>query len=516
MARRPAPPSAWLLAGLLVGWLGASRAQPARAAEVLTVTAVEVEGEIRAVRHLDLDGDGRPDLVVLWQPAEGAPGLTVLRSPPEGREAEWFGPAYRHPIALAGDLATAGALCLGRFGPGGEGRLRFLGPGGAVDLDASGRPAPGAAPRAPPTLLARSAGRPLVLWDGVADLDGDGVEECWFPLAAGEGALFVLGGRPEGDRRLSLTPTNRGISDGAHALYRYTYVPNLVAADLDGDGRRELLALKDGRLLGWDAAGPAPSGGVLEPGFSLAFPFLEPDPTLGPEEMRTPRLQIADVDGDGRADLLVSLLVGRRDQLGSVRTILYHFPGPFRDATTGALTKPRGRIDTESVALHPTFVDLDGDGTREYVGDAIRGTTLELLARMAGRDSEIHLTGYGLAGPEKTFAARPLFTLKRPYASSEAMSNRFGRSAWFEGDFDGDGRRDLLDLGNLERVEILRGRPAEDGRGIAFGPALFGPRALGGPLAADARIADLDGDGRSDAVLWSGRTLYLLRSGAGK
>jgi hypothetical protein len=34
----------------------------------------------------------------------------------------------------------------------------------------------------------------------------------------------------------------------------------------------------------------------------------------------------------------------------------------------------------------------------------------------------------------------------------------------------------------------------------------------GGELAPDAVIADLDGDGRSDAVLWSGDALHVVSS----
>ncbi len=503
MPWRALPPLALLLAlatqsGLTPTWAAAPQA-----------FSLELDGEIRAVRQIDLNGDGRPDLVVLAQPAEGAPTLHVLHAPEAGAASTWFREQDRRAIALDGELSACGALCVGRFGPAGQGRLRFLGPNGVIDLDGHGRRQDGAAQRAPATLMARSAGRALVFWDGVADLDGDGCDECWFPLAEGEGALFVLGGEPGGDRRLSLQASNVGTAAGEHALYRYAYVANLVPADLDGDGRLELLALQDNRLLAWSLG--APAGKVQAPGFSLELPFLAEDPALDPEEMRTPRLQIADVNGDGKSDLLVSLLVGRRDKLGSVRTILYHFPGPFRDATTGALVKPRGRIDTESVALHPAFVDLDGDGTLEYVGDSIRGTTMDLLARIAGRDSELHLVGYRLEGPGGTFSAAPLFTLKRTYASSEALSNRFGKSAWFEGDFDGDGQRDLLDLGNLESVEILRGNV--QGKRAEFGPALLGPLKMPQRLTADARILDLDGDGRSDAVRWSGRTLHLLSSG---
>ena len=437
--------------------------------------------------------------------------------------------------------------------------------------------ASGGARLAKPTLFGRSTGRSLVVWDGHADLDGDGREECWVPLAEGRGTMHVFGGTPAADRTLDLAATNRGTAGDAHTWSRYAYVPNLLPADLDGDGKRELVGLRDRTLLAWSVAAPATQG--AQPVFRLPLPFLEPEPGLGPEEMRTPRIQLADVNADGKADLLVSLLVGRRDKLGTLKTILFYYPGPFGDATTGLVT-PAARLDTESVALHPVFVDLDGDKKLEYVGDSIRGTKGDLMARLLGRDPEITLVGFRYDGTN--YARTPYFTVKRTYALSQAMSNAFGRSLHVEGDFDGDGLRDLLDLGNLSGVEILRGErlgknrftfrtplmrrvPVKDGPRARRGPhgsqrgrtdrrrALVGALALPGGLAEDAlmrlatrlalvcllasqgahaepprhaalsgpaypgslRLCDVDGDGAIDVFAIEARTVFGWRGRKG-
>ncbi|MDF1701736.1 MAG: hypothetical protein P1V36_11325, partial [Planctomycetota bacterium] len=357
-------------------------------------------------------------------------------------------------------------------------------------------------------LLARSAGQPLVFWDAIADLDRDGVDEVWFPDAKGDGPLRVFGGVPRSDRTLSIAANNRASSDHLFGVMRSAYVPNLFPADLDGDGTSELVALRDDQLVGWSLAAPVTAGKPLAPSYRLPLPFLAPDPDQGPEELRTARIQPDDVNGDGITDLLVTVITGMRTNLMSIRTVLFHYPGPFRDPKSGALVKPAARIDTQSIVLHPQFVDLDGDGAKEYVGDSIRGTMLDLIARLMGQDPKITFVGFRFDKQRGTFHDTPWFTVERLYASAEALNNTFGRSAWFGGDFDGDGRRDLMDLGNLSSVQVLSGA----GQAPAFDRTIVPAIPVQGGLTADAHVTDLNADGRADAVLWGDDKLYVLLS----
>jgi hypothetical protein len=476
----------------------------------------DVGGPIEAVRAFDANGDGRVDLVVLWTEtdASGArrQGLTVLLTPATPAGPAFFGDGDARRIPLEGPLQAAGALSLGRFGPKGEPRLRFLAPDGVHDVAVLSGAPPTAGP-AVPTLFARGPGRPLVFWDAAADLDGDGRDEGWFPAAEGNGATVVVGGA--GVRTLSIESGNRAETTAEHALVRRVFVPVLEAADLDGDGRKELLAHEEDHLVVWGGAG-AGDGAPEAPLFRLPLGLARTD--LGPDDIHTPRLQVADADRDGKADLLVTLVTGRRDQVSTLRTRLLHFPGPFRDGATGRLVPPRVRIDTESIALHPRFLDLDGDGDLDYLGDSIRGTEADLLRRVLGQAPTIWHVAFRFDRAKGTFEEVPWFSVERPYSRDEALSNRFGTSGHFGGDFDGDRLNDLLDLGDLGGLEILGAvarASAGPGDPVSFVAPLVPRTKTPEPLAADAIVRDLDGDGRSDAVLRSGSTLYLVvpRSG---
>jgi hypothetical protein len=464
------------------------------------------------VRVVDMDGDGRRDVVLLLKdPSSGVNSVLIARTPADPARKTFFPEGAVTRIPLAGALETCGALSVGRFGPKGVGRLRFLGPTGVLQLDDRGTPEPeGAAAAIGPTLFARGLGQDLIFWDGVADLDGDGLDELWVPLAEGDGPIHLAAGIPAQSRTLAITANNLGASTDVLLLSRHAYVPNLFPADMDGDGVSELVALRGEDLVGWSLSVAHSGAAPQAPSFRLHLPFLEPDPERAADAMHVPRIQLQDVDQDGTADLLVTLLAGQQSNLDSLRTILFHYPGPIRDPKTGALGAPSARLDTKSSVLHPLFVDVDRDGALEYVGDTMHGSQTELFARMLGKEPKITWFGFRFDRATKTFASAPCFSVERPYASSETLSNHFGRSAWFGGDFDGDGHGDLLDLGNLQSVEILRGRPDPKGELVHYEAGLLGPIPVQEGLRADARLSDLDGDGRTDAVLWSGEALYLI------
>jgi hypothetical protein len=477
----------------------------AAAAEAADVSLHEwpARGRVRAARATDLDADGRKDLVLLVEnpPGEGpaTTDLVLLRAPAEPDPKRWYRPAdeVRLPFdgPKAGVRARAGAVAIGRFGPHGEVRLRILSPDGAWDVDPA-KPEEPPAPAGGPTLLGRSPGAAPVFWDAVADLDGDGRDEAWWPDASG--GVSVAG--------LTIPVHDEANRSATESFFRRTWVPVLVPADTDGDGVRELVRLDGTALV---VARPA-RGGAPARTTRIELPFLAPDPARPPEELRTPRLTLADVDGDRVTDLLVTVVQGRADKVGGLRTALYHVPGPILDPATGALRAAKGRIDTESVALHPAFADLDGDGALDYVADSIRGSTFDLVRRVMGAEPEITFTAFRFDRAAGTFERSPFATVARPYASAQARGNTFGRSGFFEGDFDGDGVRDLLDLGNLTGVAVWRGAKGEG----AFTEPLVRRVAVGKDrtLAPDAVLDDLNGDGRTDAVLWSEDALFLVVS----
>ena len=182
-------------------------------------------------------------------------------------------------------------------------------------------------------------------------------------LAASDGLLFTcsaeglvsarpLGAGPAWERQLDERPTqalytadlsgrgpalvvggSQGVSvlDAATGELRFSHgapVHGMAAADSDGDGADELLILGDGELLRYDGAEATLVAG------DLTGSWLPPS--------------AADLDGDGRADLVLADRGGQLLSLGQGR-------GDLRAATGAPIVAP------------PSFADLDGDGRLEVL-----------------------------------------------------------------------------------------------------------------------------------------------------
>lgn len=227
---------------------------------------------------------------------------------------------------------------------------------------------------------------------------------------------------------------------------------SLALADLDNDGLDDLVVRTSGgvtSLLYRGAAGFAQQGSASTP--NLEF-VAEP----------------ADFDGDGDVDAISMEFSGtfhfhRND--GAGRLDLAPFLGP-----------PHA---PQLEQLHAA--DLDGDGDTELFGTRHSPGGLNVYDNLGG--------GNGFA----TLAHYPLLW--------------YGTKV-LHGDFDGDGRRDVISAG--VELAVLRGAP-----GGGFEPAVYLPWWLGG-YARDAVAADLEPDGDLDLLIVDEHALLsFLNSGSG-
>lgn len=288
----------------------------------------------------DLDGDGRPDLLAAI-PASEPPvpdgigdsgGLSLLRQ--DGNHPGRFLPAV---WVRTGGAANAAAV---------------------LDLTGDGWPdvavADGVQVNSRVLLLPQSATQPGLLLPPVS-----------VPLGTGHGFRDLKGADVNGDGRVDLVLAGHDCvalllqKDGG-GLAAPVFLPagphaeGVAVADLDGDGRLDLVAAN---------AGNAPDGGrggatvrvylQRQPGEFTATPIPVPDGAR--------QVAIGDLNGDGLPDLAVVSLVYQSLSTPSRVTVLLQSPvqrGAFLAGGTY-----NGTLSSNFLAL----ADLDGDGRTDIL-----------------------------------------------------------------------------------------------------------------------------------------------------
>ena len=305
----------------------------------------------------------------------------------------------------------------------------------------------------PPEQVAGPIGSELA----VLDYDGDGLADI--AGLEGDGVLTLRLGTPTGfaaATTLSLDSGSRG----------------LVAGDLTGDGRDDLVALLAtsakvalirGRADGTLQAPPAAD--VQAVGLAPTYAFSERAP-----------VGLADLDGDDDLDVVATVPFHQGGATPSEPPLDAHVTILVNDGE-GALTAQPTTLPVDNGLEDILLVTLAGDEDPDLViarGDQPSATALQVFPGAAGA----------------TFGAPA-------DAAAGAHATELD-----SGDFDDDGRADLV-VAHADRI----GRPSQSGSVV---PGTAAPASLGTPitvpdLAGDHIVAgDLDRDGRDDLYVADG------------
>jgi len=483
------------VAALALGAGAALRADDQRLA--LRLWVLRLPGDVLSVAPADMDADGDLDLVV----AHGSPTGRQVSVFLQGGLGERFAdaPAWRWAVP-----SDACAVVAGDLDPRPGGEVLFLSPRRLVLGHDRGKLR---ALAELATFFDYPEENALPVYDLVWDLDGDGLVEVAVPTKEGYTLLrrqaetsLAAGGAVAVPSKLQFGPSFETILLDRF-LTATSRLRRLSAADLDGDGRLDLVAYRDkgvARFLqGEDGSFPERPVAMTP----LATLSGARAGAGGSEGFDNVQIALDDVDRDGVIDLVVTRTEGELGVFETLRTQQRIHRG--RPGAAGAEwdeARPDVAINLKGVTDEPLLIDWDGDGRRDLILSTYRMDMFSNLQRAVTDSLTITYLIFrqrDRAAAEGLFGEEPDFTLDVE-VPLDVLQRRGGhKAALFDPDFDGDGVRDRVERTPSGELRVVMGRVLDGEVGFAE----EAPIELTVGRTEPPRVIDLDGDGRDELLL---------------
>ncbi len=464
--------------------LATTSALAAQARAPFEISEVAVEGRSVAAELADLDGDGRGDLFVAA--FRGVP-------PDERRVLSVYYQRDHGALPAAPDETLplpAGAAAYDLFEGDAGAEVLLLRPDRLTALSFAGRhfatrdlPLP--APALHFARDERGLDRMRIVQSGLGAGPRflvPGLGRCL--VLDAEGA--ALGLLEVGARANYFHPPRPGPLISESEAEMYLDFPRLHVGDVDGDGRGDVVATgrhevrvflqrDDGRF-------------SAEPSRTLPLSLMgQNDHVRGSGSVRS---ELADIDGDGRVDLVVARASGGLLDVKAETRVHLNRGGGW------ALAAPDQRFTSEGGAATIQLVDLDGDGRPELVDARIPVSVVEIVELLVTRSLDV-VTRIHRAGANGRFEERPWIERSFGIALDFNTFRPGGFVPTLAADLNADGYADLLSSGDGEAVEVFLGGPR---RRLA-------KRNGRQPLESSGRLrlGHYDRDGLPDFVLYNPR-----------
>lgn len=428
----------------------------------------------------DLDGDGRGDLVT----------ASFTKLPPNQQRKlrvhfQREDGSFREAPDWVAPLPDGSAAYDFLATPGGAREMLFLRRDRVTRLSLAGRSPAWSDIPLPGTTLAvapdeRGIDRMRIARDGLAAAP--------LLVVPGFGEVFVtrLDGQPVGrlatqSRANFFVPPRPGLLVSDNEADLYFEHPRIDAADVDGDGRGDLVVSNRHEILVF--LGREAGNFSAKPDQRHVLKLISEQDHV--RASGNARVEARDWTGDGRADLLVSVTQGGLLRAHTLTKLHVNRGG------TWEVEKADQTFEMNDGWAASDFLDLDGDGRLDFIEVRISSRILDLVEMLLTRSIDPELRAYRGA-QETPFDPKPALARSLDLGISFETQRTVGFLPALQ-DLNADGQLDLIAPYDGSLLEIHLGAP---------GPALE-PRAIRQPFDTTGviRFGDLDRDGLLDFVV---------------
>ena len=502
---------------------------PARSQELhrerFSEGVVRFEGKIQDVFPYDLDGDGKGDLLathtdfghngensatryvsVKWQIAggkmDGKPDQT------------WIVPG------------EAAVLLFGNFteSPGTE--IGYLTGDGAWVWEQKDRKYELAAKRLllVETFFDLSQDDSFPIWMWPPDLDGNGLTDLLIPQSDAY-RLYVQTKPGVYGRAFTLAmPSASESPEGGAAWVRVVKsVPKVEFQDVDGDFKQDVCMVWHDKFVYFlQGTEKGEDGGVRirfpsEPSGQFQLQFLQQRERK--DQIATAITTLKDVNRGGGVDFVASFTRGELSKIDAIATDYYMYLGNRGQAL--ASLSPNWRISLPGISLNPQLEDLNADGFDDIAIASFETSMLSNAGKVVFQKVPVDYFIYLFDKNKQSYSAE--YDWKDTvYVDIDKMNKGGGMPQLrFNGDWDGDGRKDILRLDSdgwlsaargMEVKALLKKSPVDFDKTDIFKFNVNIKKDDGKVDAPDGMdVWEFNGDGKADLTLrWGDRVRVMI------
>ncbi len=411
--------------------------------------------------------------------------------------------------------ASAAALTFGNYLPEGGVEICTIAPDGVYYY-----PFKGGKPVEEPrkliharTFFSSPSPRALPIWGFAQDLSADGRDDLILPTPDGYRVYFQTA--PGLFGKISRLESEARALSPARFPERFDFIaslfnlkvnlPRLAVADVDGDGRQDLVTVSGNVVHYYFQLQPDEYRAQKK--WSSRFVVATLEEELRKDSISYMQVGFSDVDGDRLPDLVVTKLEGQVGLFESLKTrIVVHF------GTSGLGNyAPDLLIEIHGVSIDPHLIDMNGDGKLDVLVSRLRTDLInQAVTGFILGDISVTYEVFQFQKEKASYSASPVYSydVRVTFKDIQDKGAASRPLLFVTGDLTGDGRPDQVRVNpKTETLEVHPGR--DTGKFIDFDPTAHLEHKLE-RYPRFIQFYDVNSDGLQDLLLHYGGSVAVL------